>query len=898
MSSEHWQNAKQALAAAMALEGEARLAFLSNLKQSNPQLHDEVSSLLIAQNQAEQVGFLSTAAAQEFDTLDQYGTLAHDPSQTRAPNATDDTLGGNRPAAPSDSLVGDEYELEKKIGQGGMGVVYKAYHRSLRRTVALKIITAGGLRDEIDIARFHIEAEAAARLDHPGIVPVYDVGQHNDNHFYAMAYVEGPSLSEFVGANAKLLPPRRAAAIMEQVSRAVQYAHDRAVIHRDLKPANIILEGGEVPRLTDFGLAKNMHEEDGLTMTGQVMGTPSYMAPEQASGKLGEISNRTDVYSLGATLYALLAGRPPFAGGTLLETIRQVVRSNPDPLTQIVQTVPQDLETICEKCLAKRPEERYNSAEDVADDLRRYLDGFPISARRVSLAGRLIRWCRRNPLESALLGTTAVAILVGAVVSVIFGIEANRQAAAAKVALAEAEANAQDLREAIEEAFVFASESELAKEPGMQTARAVLLETAERYYSELARQSPTDAISKAALADAQFNLSKVQMALGNDETAEESLRSALTIQESLVERGEPTPELLAALAKTYNQLQRLSKQRWQELTQLSVMGKLPDDKAEMATRYLNEWQRQAAEVVELRRQVVAAMPEDLESLRLLASALMNQGVGIGEQGYAQRDLALLDRARQIMLDAQAVRLEALEKYPEESPLRRDLGLGFFNMANTELGAADCELTSEPYFARLRTAVDDLSAAIEAYSQLPSSELVLDTQLALATCLRLRADARFRLQETEPADQDYLQAVRQLELLTTRSPHVSRYRNVLAEAQYNRCQLLFFQGREEQALEQFDRCVATLLQALRIDPNNHTSLSQLLPYVQNLVEPLIEANHQQQAKQLIDQVVLALQALRDESPEFEAVGATLESLESLKNKVESVEVQQLPTDQEI
>ena len=231
-----------------------------------------------------------------------------------------------------------------------MGVVYKAYHRSLRRTVALKIITGGGLRDEVDIARFHIEAEAAARLDHPGIIPVYDVGEHQGNHYYAMAYVEGPPLSSFVGASAKKLPPRRAAEIMEQVCRAVQYAHDRAVIHRDLKPANIMLENEEIPRLADFGLAKNMHEEEGLTMTGQVMGTPSYMAPEQARGKLDEISNRTDVYSLGATLYALLAGKPPFAGGTMLETIRQVVRADPEPLTQIVHAIPQDLQTICEKC--------------------------------------------------------------------------------------------------------------------------------------------------------------------------------------------------------------------------------------------------------------------------------------------------------------------------------------------------------------------------------------------------------------------------------------------------------------------------------------------------------------------------------------------------------------------
>ena len=244
-------------------------------------------------------------------------------------------------------------------------------------------------------------------------------------------------------------------------------------------------------------------------MTGQVMGTPSYMAPEQATGKLDEISNRTDVYSLGATLYALLAGKPPFAGATLLETIRQVVRTAPESLKQVSHNVPRDLQIVCEKCLAKRPEDRYASASDVADDLRRYLDGYPISARPLGPWARSWRWCQRNPLVASLLALTATALVTGTIVSVRFGLQANRS-------LAEANQNAMQLRSAMKETFVFASEDVLAQEPGMQAARAVLLKTAQQYYAELVELTPRDADSQRDAAEALFMLGKVQMALGQD----------------------------------------------------------------------------------------------------------------------------------------------------------------------------------------------------------------------------------------------------------------------------------------------------------------------------------------------------------------------------------------------
>jgi len=889
MSNELWQQAKRALAEAMTLGDDERATYLVDLQTKSPEVHHEVASLMASQAAAEQAGFLAdnddTLAQHQSDsddTQDQYRTQAYDPARTREPISTDDPADADlQPKSQPTDLVGDDYELEKKIGQGGMGVVYKAYHRSLRRTVALKIITGGGLRDEIDIARFHLEAEAAARLDHPGIIPVYDVGEHNGNHYYAMAYVEGPSFSKFVGRKAELLRPRRAAELMEQVCQAVQFAHDRAVIHRDLKPANIMLENGEIPRLADFGLAKNMHEEDGLTMTGQVMGTPSYMAPEQATGNLHEISNRTDVYSLGATLYALLAGKPPFSGGTMLETIRQVVRTEPESLTHVSHLVPRDLQTICEKCLAKSPQDRYASAADVAEDLRRYLDGFPINARPIASWARGWRWCQRNPLVAGLLSLTAAALIVGTIVSVRFGFEAH-------AALAEANENRQKLGQLIKESIVFTSEDVLAQEPGMQAARAVLLKIALRYYAGLVKLTPRDADSQRELADAEFMLGKVQMALGQDAEARETLVEALQIQQTLVTQTPDDAWALAALAKSHNQLATLAQKSWQKLTQLHEMGKLPMERAAEADQHLDHWKQYSAEVVRLRKKVVELQPQDLESRRLLASAMMNEGSAVSIRGYALNELSQQDLARDQLLEAQAVRLEVLQDYPHEVLMQRDLARGYFNLANIEFRAAEKELDDLQYQRRLQLSTTDMTQAIDAYQQLPPEERVLDTQLNLAHCYRQRADSYFRLlkadDDAKRVVDDYQYALKLLKVLTDRNPNVFRYRIILAETQYNSCAFSCFQEQYDRATLQLAACRATLLQALRIDPQNTNAADQFVLFTQSIVEHLIEKEEIELADQVLQAASQELLALRRESTEYSGLQPSIEALESMARKL--------------
>src|SRR5262245_61931219 len=389
------------------------------------------------------------------------------PSPTADDAATPETAPWSEPGVARRSAHAPNvpgYEILEELGRGGMGVVYKARHLALGRVVALKMVLAGAHVGEKQRRRFRAEAESAARLSHPHIVQIYEVGEQDDCPYLSLEYVEGGNLHDVLSQSRPA--PAESAALVEQLARAADYAHRRGVVHRDLKPANILLSRIEdresriedqhppidpqasildprvsIPKITDFGIAKRLDAE-GQTLTGDIVGTPSYMAPEQAAGRSAAIGPATDVYSLGAILYEMLAGTPPFEGLSPWETINLVTSAEPEPPSRRKPGVPRDLETICLKCLEKQPHRRYPSAAALADDLHRFLAGEPIRARPVGRLERGVKWVRRRPALAALLAVSAsalLALLVGGWVAALAQSRSNRALQTAHSDLAEAD---------------------------------------------------------------------------------------------------------------------------------------------------------------------------------------------------------------------------------------------------------------------------------------------------------------------------------------------------------------------------------------------------------------------------------------------------------------------------
>src|SRR5205809_588869 len=351
-----------------------------------------------------------------------------------------------------------DYELLEEIARGGMGVVYRARQLSLGRIVALKMILAGQFASQQIIQRFRGEVTAAALLQHPNIVAIHDVGIHDGQHYFSMDYVEGEDLSQIVGN--RPLPPAKAARYVKLIAEAIHYAHQQGILHRDLKPSNVLVDANDQPRITDFGLAKrfgvppsggqvsgpakagtpNEPAEAGtpyvesFTLTGQMLGSPNFMPPEQASSQRGKVGRHSDVYGLGAILYYLLTARPPFQAESFESVINQLLNTEPVSPRLLNSSVPPDLETICVKCLQKEPEKRYATAQELADELDRFLSGKPIHARPVTRAERTWGWCRRNrPL--ALTGAAVIILFVTlAIGSPIAAFRINRERLLAEAA--------------------------------------------------------------------------------------------------------------------------------------------------------------------------------------------------------------------------------------------------------------------------------------------------------------------------------------------------------------------------------------------------------------------------------------------------------------------------------
>jgi tetratricopeptide (TPR) repeat protein/tRNA A-37 threonylcarbamoyl transferase component Bud32 len=412
-----------------------------------------------------------------------------------------------------------DYELLKEIARGGMGVVYKARQVSLNRTVAVKMILSGQLASTVDVQRFRAEAESAARLQHPNIVAIHEIGQHEGQHYFSMDYVEGQNLAEFVGQ--KPLPPKQAAKYLETVAEAIHYAHQQGILHRDLKPSNILIDQSDLPRVTDFGLARQMKGDSDLTVSGQVLGSPNFMPPEQAAGKRGQVGPHSDVYALGAILFYMLTARPPFAAESMTETLQLVVNKEP-PLPRLLNSgVPRDLETICLKCLEKEVHKRYASAQELKEELGRVLHDEPILARPINRIEKVWRWSRRKPAIAILTAVTVLLLMALAIGSPIAAFRINRARQNAQIEASKSQQVARflkDMLQGVGPSFALGRDTTMLRE--------ILDKTAERLGRDLNNQPAVEAELRSTIGDAYF-------AIGEYHKAEEMHRQALALYRRL-----------------------------------------------------------------------------------------------------------------------------------------------------------------------------------------------------------------------------------------------------------------------------------------------------------------------------------------------------------------------------
>jgi serine/threonine-protein kinase len=442
-----------------------------------------------------------------------------------------------------------DYELVEEVARGGMGVVYRAQQKSLNRTVALKVILAGRLAAAADVQRFHSEAEAAANLDHPHIVPIYEIGEHDGQHYFTMKFIEGGSLAQHA---ARLRHDNPAAArLLATVARAVHHAHQRGLLHRDLKPANILVDSQGQPHLTDFGLARRIAGDPGLTRTGIAVGTPSYMAPEQAAGPRTATTTAADVYSLGAILYELLTGVPPFRAEHPLETLRHVLEREPVQPRSLDARVDRDLETICLKCLEKDPLRRYASALELAEDLERFLRGEPVRARRVGTLERLRQWCRRRPVTAGLSAALILSVAVGSGLILWQWGAAEAHARRAQEERQRAEEAFREAHQAVNDFCIKVSEGPMRDAAGLQPVRRELLQSALNYYDRFLRERGEDPALRREMADTYYRMGTITSLLGPKAQALEAYHRAVAVYRDLLAAAPANRELRAALAETH-----------------------------------------------------------------------------------------------------------------------------------------------------------------------------------------------------------------------------------------------------------------------------------------------------------------------------------------------------------
>jgi serine/threonine protein kinase len=620
------------------------------------------------------------------------------------------------------------YEILDELGRGGMGIVYRAKQLDLRRLVALKMIRGGTAANAEAFIRFRTEAEAVAQVQHPNIVQIHEIGELEDRTtrlpsgcpFMALELVEGGSLAQHL----KGMPQscRSAAQLVETLARAMHFAHQRGVIHRDLKPGNVLLQTDKqhqsslsqiaicdqpsvIPKITDFGLAKLLDEGAiSHTQTGSILGTPSYMAPEQATGTGALIGVTTDVYALGAILYELITGRPPFRGLTYLETLEQARSQEPVPPRQLSPNIPRDLETICLKCLQKQQRSRYQSAEELAEDLRRFLAMESIHARPISTLERSVKWARRRPAVAALLGVSALGVIIIAVLVALFVIRLERERTIAENRRKDAEAQRQraiahlrSARDAIDRMAKLGFDR-LASVPYAETVRREIMEDSIRFYQDLARQESDDPDLRYEIGRAHRMLGKTYGTFGEANKSEQSYRTALSLQEKLNADHPDVPSYQLELSACQNNLAITlvgqSKMADAEKLYLQAVARQeylaakypnePEYRQYLATnldsfanllatlKRNDEAEKTFHRSIQLLDGVVKEAPAQLEWKLSLANSNSNFGVYLARRGRLTEAEPLFRKDRDLWL-------QLAEQYPNNPRYRARVALSSYNL---------------------------------------------------------------------------------------------------------------------------------------------------------------------------------------------------------------------------
>jgi tetratricopeptide (TPR) repeat protein len=740
------------------------------------------------------------------------------------------------------------YEVLGVLGRGGMGVVYQARHLRLRRVVALKMILAGPHADPELLARFRAEAEAVARLQHPNVVQIYEVGEHDGHPYLALEFVDGGSLARYLAGTP--LPAAAAAALVETLARAMNAVHQRGIIHRDLKPANILLASGGreppesgqrlpsggsrpplanfIPKISDFGLAKQL-EGPGQTQTGVVMGTPSYMAPEQAAGKTRDVGPVADIYALGAILYEMFTGRPPFKAATPMDTVMQVLSDEPVPPVRLQPKLPRDLETVCLKCLEKEPQRRYASALDLAEDLRRFGAGEPIRARPVAAWERGLKWARRRPAAAALLAVCS-AVLLGLVLAAFWynarlqadvereqerTRQARRQQAETEQQRLLADANFRLACEAVDRMVTRVGMGPLARMPQMEEERRRVLEDALRFYQQFLEQRGTDPVVRQQTARASRRLGDIRRLLGRHAQAAGDYRRAIDLQERLTADFPDVPDYRQDLADSLTNWGLLLEERNQPRP------------AEAAHR----------RALAVRKQLTEDFPTRTACRKELADSHNNLGTL-----FLDRDQ--YDKAEPHLTGALAIQKKLVKEFPREVVYRIGVARTYNNLGQ---------------LLRIRKRLPEAERAFRR---------AIDLEAALAAASPDLADHRFDLANSynnlglvlgnagqiKKAAAAYRKAIELQEKLTADFPSVPDFKSQLGGTQQNLAVLLLEWRQWRTACRLLEQAIREQQAALQAKPRHPAYRQSLRNHCHTLADILLEVGKPVEAAEAAQQPI--------------------------------------------